>query len=124
MPRIALLLACALLLSGCGERAAIATTLEHLANAQQDFDGRDVVVSGTLRSVAAPRHYWIEDAALHRVAIEGAADDVLHELVGERVRVRGRFRYDRSAGRRIEVAGLEAERAEAPEKRDASRLPR
>jgi hypothetical protein len=114
MPRIALLLACVLLLSGCGERAALATTPEHLANVQEDFDGRNVVVSGTLRSIAAPRHYWIEDTALHRVAIEGAADDVLQELVGARVRVRGRFRYDRSAGRRIDMAGMEAERAEAP----------
>lgn len=113
-PRIALLLACALLLGACGEPAAVATTPEHLANVPDDFDGRHVVVTGTLRTFAPPRHYWIEDAALHRVAVEGPPEEALHELVGERVRVSGRFRYDRSAGRRIEGASIDVEDGGAP----------
>jgi hypothetical protein len=75
--------------------------------AQKDFNGRQVLVSGALRTFATPRHYWIENDALDRVALEGAID--LQPLVGQTVKVRGMFHYDSKAGRRIEVDELVAD---------------
>ncbi len=68
--RIKLLIAFAttLLLVGCGESAPVKTTLSALSQVQKDFDGRLVMVSGTLRTFNKPRHYWIESDALDRVA--------------------------------------------------------
>jgi hypothetical protein len=106
--RIKLLMAFAitLLLVGCGASAPIKTTLSALSEVQKDFDGRLVIVSGTLRTFDMPRHYWIENEALDRVALEGAVN--LAPLVSQSVTVRGMFRYDSEAGRRIEVDELVA----------------
>jgi hypothetical protein len=106
--RIKLLMAFAitLLLEGCGASAPIKTTLSALSEVQKDFDGRLVIVSGTLRTFDMPRHYWIENEALDRVALEGAVN--LAPLVSQTVTVRGMFRYDSEAGRRIEVDELVA----------------
>ena len=83
------------------------TTLSALSEAQKDFDGRQVIVSGTLRTFDTPRHYWIENEALDRVALlEGTIN--LAPLVSQTVTVRGMFRYDSEAGRRIEVDELVA----------------
>ena len=90
-----------LLLAGCGESAPVKTTLSALSEVQKDFDGRLVMVSGTLRKFDMPRHYWIENDALDRVALEGSIN--LAPLVSQTVTVRGMFRYDSEAGRRIEV---------------------
>lgn len=68
------------------------------------FNGRYIVVSGTLRTFDSPRHYWIENEALDRVALEGAGK--LAPLVGQTVEVSGIFIYDRNVGRRIEVKQL------------------
>lgn len=92
------------LLAACG--APVETTLSALSSAQEDFDGRLVVVTGTLRTFPRPRHYWIENEARDRVALEGAEIDLL-PLVGRTIEVRGRFSYGREAGRRIEVESLE-----------------
>lgn len=97
-------LAITLLLVGCGASAPVKTTLSALSDAQKDFNGRQVIVSGTLRTFDTPRHYWIENDALDRVALEGTFD--LAPLVSLTVTVRGVFRYDREAGRRIEVDEL------------------
>ena len=104
MYRCAVTVFTALLLSGCGGPEPASTTLASLGNAQLDFSGRHVRVSGTLRSWDKPLHYWIENEALDRVALE--IDDNLLPPVGTQVTVEGRFIYDRSAGRRIEVTSL------------------
>lgn len=89
---------------GCGDPAPTQTNLSALATSQVAFNGRHVIVSGTLRTFDAPRHYWIENEDLDRVALEGA--DNLEPLVGQTVEVSGIFVYDRNAGRRIEVIQL------------------
>ena len=106
--RIKLLMtfAITLLLVGCGASAPVKTTLSALSEVQKDFDGRQVIVSGTLRTFDMPRHYWIENDALDRVALEGKIN--FAQLVSQTVTVRGMFRYDSEAGRRIEVDELVA----------------
>ena len=101
--RIKLLMtfAITLLLVGCGASVPVKTTLSALSEIQKDFDGRQVIVSGTLRTFDTPRHYWIENDALDRVALEVTIN--LAPLVSQMVKVRGMFRYDTEAGRRIEV---------------------
>ena len=103
--RIKLLMtfAITLLLVGCGASVPANTTLSALSEAQKDFDGRQVIVSGTLRTFDTPRHYWIENDALDRVALLEETIN-LAPLVSQTVTVRGMFRYDSEAGRRIEVA--------------------
>ena len=93
-----------LLLVGCGESAPVKTTLSALSEVQKDFDGRLVMVSGTLRTFDMPRHYWIENDALDRVALEGAIN--FAPLDSQTVTVRGMFRYDREAGRRLFIVCL------------------
>lgn len=88
-------------LAACGEPKPVLTSLSALAAAQKDFDGQQVIVSGTLRTFDKPRHYWIENEALDRVAVRGEFD--FAEWVGETIKVQGRFAYDTEAGRRIEV---------------------
>jgi hypothetical protein len=101
---LVLTLALISLIAGCGGRDAQQTSLSALAAAQQDFDGRQVIVSGTLRTFAEPRHYWIENDKLDRVALEGG--DNLAGRVGDVVEVHGRFHYDRREGRRLFVTKL------------------
>ena len=95
-----------LLLVGCGASVPVKTTLSALTEVQKDFDGRQVIVSGILRTFDTPRHYWIENDALDRVALEGTIN--LAPLVSQTVSVRGMFRYDSEAGRWIEVDELVA----------------
>ena len=106
--RIKLLMtfAITLLLVGCGASVPVTTTLSALTEVQKDFDGKQVIVSGILRKFDTPRHYWIENDALDRVALEGTIN--LAPLVSQMVTVRGMFRYDSEAGRRIEVDELVA----------------
>jgi hypothetical protein len=92
------------LLSACGDPAPVRTSLSALTAAQLDFDGRAVVVIGTLRTFDSPRHYWIENESPDRVALESA--DELAPYVGQTVEVRGIFTYERNAGRRIKVKAL------------------
>ena len=90
-----------LFLVGYGASVPVKTTLSALAEVQKDFDGKQVIVSGILRTFDTPRHYWIENDVLDRVALEGTIN--LLPLVSQTVTVRGTFRYDSEAGRRIEV---------------------
>ena len=101
--RIKLLMtfAITLLLVGCGASVPVKTTLSALTEVQKDFDGKQVIVSGILRTFDTPLHYWIENDSLDRVALEGKIN--LAPLVSQTVTVRGMFRYDSEAGRRIEV---------------------
>jgi len=95
----------ALVIAGCGERAAQQVSLAALVAAQQEFDGRRVIVNGTLRTFDEPRHYWIENGRPDRVALTGAGD--LSGRVGEDIEVHGRFHYDRHKGRRLQVSKIE-----------------
>ena len=100
----------ALVIAGCGERDAQEVSLAALVAAQQDFDGRRVIVNGTLRTFDEPRHYWIENEKPERVALTGAGD--LSARVGEDIEVHGRFHYDRQKGRRVEVSKVEVSKIE------------
>jgi hypothetical protein len=92
-----------ILLAACGD-APTPTTLAVLSEVQQDFSGRHVRVSGTLRTFAAPRHYWIENDLRNRVAIN--TDQDLAPLAGKVIEVEGVFWYDRTSGRRINATAL------------------
>ena len=94
------------ILTGCGPEAPIKTTLSALSGSQKDFDGRLVSVTGKLRTFVEPRHYWIENESLDRVALEGTIN--FEMLVSQTVKVKGMFRYSNETGRRIEVDELVA----------------
>ena len=99
-----------LLLSACGAGEPIETTLSALSRASGDFSQKHVRVSGTLRTFPDPRHYWIENDRLERVALEGDEDleQALAHRVGQTIQVRGTFYYDSKKGRRIRVKELAA----------------
>jgi len=86
--------------AGCGDSDA-EVSLKVLADYQQGYDGRTVVTEGKVRTFDDPRHYWIEDDDLNRVAI--TPDDAVAEHVGQSVRVTGVFSASREAGRSIEA---------------------
>lgn len=76
-------------------------SLQVLVNEAEALDGRAVITEGRVRTFDEPRHYWIEDAKLNRVAIE--PDQIVKDLVGEYVRVEGHFYINKEQGRRIEA---------------------
>jgi hypothetical protein len=84
--------------------APTVTTPAALVRSAEQFEGRRVTVEGTLRSWDDPLHYWIEDAAPHRIALE--PEHGLAGRVGEPLRVTGRFRYEPDRGRWLEVESL------------------
>ncbi|MDX1588018.1 MAG: hypothetical protein R3296_03690 [Oleiphilaceae bacterium] len=88
----------ALLLVACDEGES-GVTLAVLAEYAGDYDGRTVVTEGRVRTFESPRHYWIEDPDLNRVAI--TPESAVADLVGQRVRVKGRFSASPEAGRAI-----------------------
>ena len=87
-------------MAGCSDRQR-ELSLGQLARQQSAYDGRDVITTGVLRTHDQPRHYWIADPADHRVELISQED--LAPMVGLKLRVRGRFRYDPARGRRIQV---------------------
>lgn len=97
------MLASAWLLGACGgaEGSPPQLRLADLVAFAERYDGERVATTGIVRSHADPRHYWIQDEALHRVAV--APHSAVSAHVGERVRVVGRFRYSPQRGRRIEA---------------------
>lgn len=99
--RIRSTLLAAFLIAGCSNSAPTTTSLSALSQAQRDFNGRNVIVSGVLRTFDAPKHYWIENDSFNRVALEGA--ESLSPWVGQTIEVHGTFFYDVETGRRIEV---------------------
>ena len=98
---------CALLLGACGltGTAPREVTLAVLVGDQAGYDGRMVTTEGVVRTHDDPRHYWIEDDDLNRVEL--IPDDEVVPLLGERVRVTGRFRFRDDEGRRIEIEQIE-----------------
>lgn len=106
LPMRTLLAVLLLALTACdgAPQAPLVTTPAALVRSAEQFEGRRVTVEGTLRSWADPEHYWIEDAAPHRIALE--PEDGLAGRVGEQLRVTGRFRYEPDRGRWLEVESL------------------
>jgi hypothetical protein len=89
-----------LCLSGCSDTAT-PVSLASLAERPSAYDGRRVVTAGTVRTFEQPRHYWIEDDDLNRVAIE--PDQLIAPYVGQVVTVTGRFSASLTSPRRIEA---------------------
>ena len=110
-PQRLALLACCLALGGCSP-GPYSVALADLRETPERWAGSEVQVSGTLRSYGDregyPEHFWIENEALDRVRLESHRE--LGALVGWTVEVQGTFRYDRRAGRRIEVASIASAR--------------
>lgn len=102
----ALVLAALLAAAGCAESEPQVTeaTLEDLARFPDTYQGRRVAATGTVRMHPSPEHYWIEDDALNRVAVQPAS--AVASRLGERVRVEGRFRYAPDEGRVLQDTGI------------------
>ncbi len=104
--RFSVLTVCLLVLAGCGgEPEPTRLELVDLARFTEQYDGERVSTTGHVRSYPDPEHYWLEDGDLNRVAVH--PDSAVKALVGERVRVVGRFRYARDKGRAIEADEVE-----------------
>jgi len=97
---------CAVLLTACGTNSG-SVTLETLVELQQEYNGERVATRGVLRTFESPRHYWIEDDKLNRVAL--LPEDQLPPLVGRAIRVVGKFSYSPSTGRIITIEQMELE---------------
>ncbi len=89
------------LLGACSETTTD-IPLATLVAQQAEYDGQALSTTGIVRTFDEPRHYWIEDDELNRVAIE--PDEAVSDYVGERVRVTGDYRADRETGRVLEAA--------------------
>ncbi|MFU8815688.1 MAG: hypothetical protein ACNA7W_10100 [Pseudomonadales bacterium] len=94
------LLILSLLIFGCGDSTTRAS-LESLAQQPSAYEGRRVVTEGVVRTFAKPRHYWIEDEDLNRVAIE--PDHLVSPYLGQVVTVTGRFSASLTSPRTIEA---------------------
>lgn len=100
---IALQLSLAMLLTAChGPDPATPVPLADLADHPAHWDGRRVIAEGRMFGLPTPEHYWIEDAAVNRVAVRPDAMARVH--LGATVRVIGRFHHDRTRGRWIVAA--------------------
>ncbi|MEW6645903.1 MAG: hypothetical protein AB1450_01725 [Pseudomonadota bacterium] len=97
---------CMLLLTACGTNSG-SVTLETLVDMQREYDGERVATRGVVRTFDNPRHYWIEDDKLNRVAL--LPEDQLPPLVGRAIRVVGKFSYSPSTGRIITIERMEVE---------------
>jgi len=99
-PAIALLV---VLLTSCGkeEPQPVELQLEDLVRFSENYDERRVVTSGVVRSFSEPGHHWIEDERLNRVEVQPGS--AVSSLVGETVRVVGRFHHSPGRGRSIEA---------------------
>lgn len=97
---------CTVLLTACGSNSG-SVDLETLVGLQNEYNGERVATRGVLRTYETPRHYWIEDENLNRVALE--PEDKLPPLVGRKLRVVGKFSYSPSKGRIITIEHMELE---------------
>ncbi len=103
---ISVLAVCLLVIAGCGgEPTPTQLELVDLARFAEQYEGERISTTGHVRSHPDPEHYWIEDDDLNRVAVHPVS--AVRSLVGERVRVVGRFRYARETGRAIEADDVE-----------------
>jgi len=93
-------------LAACGRSGPTPVELRpaDLVRFAERYDGEVVATTGIVHRIAEPEHYWIADDELNRVAVEPRS--AVADRVGERVRVVGRFSFDRSSGRVIEVRSV------------------
>jgi hypothetical protein len=82
-------------------------SLAELVSRQDAYQGRLVVVEGTVRGFGegAGAYYVVEDAGAHRVGLRPAA--VAAPYVSRRVRAVGAFGFDAATGRFIAVTRIE-----------------
>lgn len=93
-------------LPGCaGDRPPQVVSLAQLVTEQDAYDGSTVIAEGTVQTHDQPRHYWIEDADQHRVEL--FPPEAVADLVGQRIRVTGRFTFRDDRGRGIDIDDLE-----------------
>ncbi len=101
----------ALLVAGLGfgacARGPADVSLADLAADQETYDGRVVVTEGTVRHITEGTrpHHVLEDEAQNRVLL--VPDDLAARHRGERIEVRGQFRFDPERGRTLQVEELE-----------------
>lgn len=93
-------------LLGCaGDPSPQVVSLADLVAEPDAYDGSTVIAEGAVQTHDQPRHYWIEDTDQHRVEL--FPHDAVVDLVGQRVRVTGRFMVQDDRGRGIDIDGLE-----------------
>lgn len=104
-----LVLALALALAGCrgGPRAV---PLDELAANPDAFDGQQISTVGRVRPIEdetdpGARHFVLEDKDFNRVLLLPA--DQAEEHAGAFVRVVGRFAFDETTGRRLDIEEIE-----------------
>ncbi len=97
------LLLVASMLVGCapGRRAPEPVDLADLVADPDRYLGEVVIVEGVVRAHDDPAHAWIEDEVPHRVGLEPLA--AVDDLLGQVVRVVGRFDVVDEGGRVLEV---------------------
>lgn len=95
------------LVLACGPNTDVprTVTLADLVADQDRHEGSLITTDGIVRTYDEPLHYWIEDAAQHRVEL--FPHERVEVLVGHRVRVTGRFTFDDDRGRAIDIDDLE-----------------
>jgi len=94
-------------LVGCTPNdTAIAVSLANLAHTPATYEGRLVATEGVVHGLEDPRHYWIEDEDLNRVAL--LPEDQAADHVGEMVRVVGRFHREERGGRQLLISEIVA----------------
>jgi hypothetical protein len=98
MTRSFIFLLTVLALTACS-RSAEEVSLVFLTTHATAYDGRQVQVSGVVRGLAEPEHYWLEDAALNRVGLHPAS--AARVYLDQPVTVTGRFSADRNKGRHL-----------------------
>jgi hypothetical protein len=89
--------------------------LSMLVMQQNRLTGRAIRTHGMVRGFAGPRHYWVEDGQLNRVALEPG--ELAAAWLGRQVEVAGRFYYHPEEGRRLVLDAIQPldSRPEAPE---------
>lgn len=90
---------------GCTGDSVEQVSLAELVAEQDAYDGSLVIAEGTVQTYDQPRHYWIEDIEHHRVEL--FPHELVEDLVGQRIRVTGRFTFRDDRGRGIDVDDLD-----------------
>lgn len=103
----ALVLLLAIVASACGQTDSGATEvrLADLVRFQDRYDGEMVATTGVVNMFRDPEHYWVEDDDVNRVRV--VPHEAVSGLVGQRVRVLGRFEYSSGEGRVITARSVE-----------------
>lgn len=106
--RLALVLLAAAVVAACSgeDGEPVELRLADLVRFADGYDGDRIATTGVVRSHPEPEHFWIEDDALNRVEVRPAS--AVSALLGESVRVVGRFRYSPEQGRSIEADSVQA----------------